>query len=489
MSEFAVAGHSAERQRYQDIGLYLGPLLAVLVWVLPVPEGMPEIAWQVVAVAALLATWWATEAIPVPITSLIPMVLFPLMGVFDMADTAAPYAHPIIYLLMGGFIIAMAMQRWSLHKRIALHILVRVGERPAALVAGFMISTALLSMWISNTATTLMMLPIALSVAASVAADIPKGRAFTVALLLSIPYASSIGGLGTLVGTPPNLIVKGYLEAEMGIEIGFMQWMAFGVPVVLVLLPLAWVILVKWCFPLQGIEGRKGREVIVTELKALGSMTVPEKRTAVVFAIIALSWAFRQLLDNIPLLNGLTDTGIAISGAIAMFLVPSGSKEEPGSFLLDWAWAVRIPWGVILLFGGGLTLAAAVSDSGLATWLGDRLVVLTTYHLFILMAALVTLVIFLTELTSNTATAAGLMPVIGAIALAGSYDPILLAAPAALAASCAFMLPVATAPNAIVFADGQVKIPDMVRAGFRLNIVGIVVISTLSYALVPWIFS
>lgn len=476
------------RYLYQRIGFVLGPALGLILTFLPTPEGMSAEAWTVVALAAWMATWWATEAIPVPATSLLPLIFLPLAGITSMKVAAQSYAHPVIMLLLGGFIIAMAMQRWNLHKRLALMVLVRVGERPDALILGFMISSALLSMWISNTATTLMMIPIALSVAAAVAGDRPLANPFTVALLLSVAYSSSIGGLGTIVGTPPNLLVVGYLQQNFGIEIGFAQWMMFGVPVVLVLVPTAWFVLTRWAFDLSAFGGNKGQDVIRQELADLGSMSVPEQRTAILFAAIAGSWMFRPLLADLPGLGALTDTGIAIAGAVAMFVVPAGCARDKNAFLLDWGWAVRLPWGVILLFGGGLSLAATITSTGLAGWLGNALAVLTTYPLFFLMLALVALVIFLTELTSNTAMTAALLPVLGAIAGAGQLDPVLLAIPAAMAASCAFMLPVATAPNAIIFGDGHVTIPDMVKAGFRLNLVGIFIITLLSYALVPLIF-
>ncbi len=478
------------RHLYQRIGFVLGPLLALLALASPAPEGLSAEGWKVVALAAWMAVWWSTEAIPVPATSLIPLVYLPLAGVGTLSQASSPYANPVIFLLLGGFIIAMAMQRWHLHRRIALSIVTRAGDHPAALIGGFMAASAFLSMWISNTATTLMMVPIALGVAGAVAGDDEPNPAFTVALLLGVAYAASIGGIGTIVGTPPNLLVVGYLRETMGIEISFVQWMAFGVPVVLLMVPAAWFVLTRWAFQIDSAGSGSGARLVRDELAALGRITVPERRTALLFAAVAAAWIFRPFIVRIEGLEGLSDMGIAVAGAVAMFVIPSGSSkdEDKGSFLLDWDWAVRLPWGVILLFGGGLSLAAAVAQTGLAVWLGDALAVLTTFHLFVLMLALVTMVIFLTELTSNTATVAALLPVLGAVALSGNYDPILLAAPAALAASCAFMLPVATAPNAIIFSGGHVSIPHMVKAGFRLNLLGIAIVTGVSYALVPVIF-
>lgn len=476
------------RHLYQRIGFVLGPLLALLALVSPAPEGLSAEGWKVVALAAWMAVWWSTEAIPVPATSLIPLVYLPLAGVGSLSQASSPYANPVIFLLLGGFIIAMAMQRWHLHRRIALSIVTRAGDHPAALIGGFMAASAFLSMWISNTATTLMMVPIALGVAEAVAGEDEPHPTFTVALLLGVAYAASIGGIGTIVGTPPNLLVKGYLLETMGVDISFVQWMAFGVPVVLLMVPAAWYVLTHWAFRIDSAGSGHGAQIVREELAAIGRITVPERRTAMLFVVVAAAWICRPLIMQIPGLAGLSDMGIAVAGAVAVFVVPSGSSEDKGSFLLDWDWAVRLPWGVILLFGGGLSLAAAVANTGLAIWLGDALAVLTTFHLFVLMLALVTMVIFLTEMTSNTATVAALLPVLGAIALSGNYDPILLAAPAALAASCAFMLPVATAPNAIIFSGGHVTIPHMVRAGFRLNLLGIAIVTGVSYALVPMIF-
>jgi sodium-dependent dicarboxylate transporter 2/3/5 len=333
-----------------------------------------------------------------------------------------------------------------------------------------------------------MMIPIAISVANAVSGK-KKGHAFTVALILGIAYASSIGGFGTPIGTPPNAIAIAYLKDAYGISISFVQWMMFGIPVVFVMLPAAWLVLTKWAYPIKGIHAGKGEAAVNKEIQKIGSITTPERRTAILFAAIALGWMTRPLLNEIPGLGGLNDMTIAILGAVLMFVIPAGSKEEGGASLLNWEWAVKIPWGVLLLFGGGLSLANAIKVTGLSGWLGEALVGLTAFPLLFLMLALITLVVFLTELTSNTATTAALMPVLGALAVVGDYNPLLLAAPAALAASCAFMLPVATAPNAVIFASGQVTIPQMCKAGFRLNLVAIIILTTISYALVPILFT
>lgn len=484
------------RHRTKNIGLWLGPLLCLMVFIFPAPEGLPDLGWKTAGLAFWMATWWASEAVPIAVTSLLPMAYLPLMGIATKAAATTPYAHPVIMLLFGGFVMAMAMQRWDLHKRIALTILIRVGDHPAALIGGFMVATAVLSMWISNTASALMMMPIALSVAENIAPDgtdkngQPKTHAFTLALLLGIAYSASIGGLGTIIGTAPNALVVAYLADNNGIEITFTQWMSYGVPVVMFMLPAAWFVLTKLCYP--HIEVKKGGdEVVQQQLTQMGPMTVAEKRTGKVFGFIAFLWIFGALIKQIPIFSGLNDTSVAIMGAILMFVVPAASSKNTGDdgFLLNWEWANKIPWGVLLLFGGGVSLAGAVGTSGLALWLGDLLGVLTTFDLIIFLFALVTMIVFLTELTSNTATVAMILPVLGAIALKGDYNPLLLAAPAAMAGSCAFMLPVATGPNAVVFSGGKVRIPDMVAAGLRLNVLAIFIVTLLCYMLVPIIFN
>ncbi|MDM3870827.1 DASS family sodium-coupled anion symporter [Porticoccus sp. W117] len=469
----------------RTIGLMLGLGFLLLTLLTSPPEGMSEAAWVTAGVGLLMASWWATEAIPVPMTSLLPIVLFPMLGLINLKGATAPYAHPVIYLLMGGFIIATALQRWNLHRRLALTILRQVGNHPYAIIGGFMGISAFLSMWISNTATTIMMIPIALSMASVLIGGDKKEDNFTICLILGIAYSASIGGLGTLVGTPPNAMVAAYMSETYNVEIGFLQWMLLGVPVVLVLVPLAWWLLTRLAFKFEVQHNSNVGDVVRDELDGMGNITVPEKRTAIVFLCVALAWVIRPLLQKLPGLGGLSDVIIAVGGAIAMFMVPSGCANEKGTRLLDWNTAAQIPWGILLLFGGGLSLANMVSDSGLAQWLGDALAALTTFHMLILIFALVTLVIFLTELTSNTATTATLLPVMGSIAAVAGLDPMLLTAPMALAASCAFMLPVATAPNAIVFATDRVSIPQMARAGVWVNVAGIVVISVLAYLLVP----
>ena len=474
----------------RKIGLVLGLFLFFYSLFSTPPANMSEQAWITAGVGMLMAVWWVTQVLPLPVTSLLPIILFPLIGISSVREATVPYVNPVIFLLLGGFIIATALQRWQLHRRLALTILHLVGSHPHAIVGGFMVVSALLSMWISNTATTIMMLPIAISLAHVMLEGQSKEAAnkFTVCLMLGIAYAASIGGLGTLIGTPPNAMVAAFMTQTYGINIGFAQWMSFGLPVVFILLPIAWLLLTRLVFTFDLGHNTTAAGVVDSELEALGLMTTPEKRTAIVFVFIALAWVTRPLLQQIPGLAALNDTIIAVVGAVSLFLIPSGEKRQKNTRLLNWSTAKGIPWGVLLLFGGGLSLAAAISSSGLAAWLGTVLSVLTSFHVFTLLLSIVAMVVFLTELTSNTATTATLLPVLGGIATAAYLEPMLLIAPMALAASCAFMLPVATAPNAIVFGSGKVSIPQMARAGFCLNLVVITLITPLAYLLIPLIF-
>jgi len=476
--------------RSRKIGLILGLLFLVIPLFVPPPSGMSLMAWHTSGVALLLAAWWATEVLPIPITSLLPLLLFPALGIMTMTDAAAPYARPTIFLLLGGFIIATALARWNLHRRLALNILVRAGDNPAAIIGGFMMATAIMSMWISNTASTIMMIPIALSLAGEMVRDhSKKHQGFLLCLVLGIAYSASIGGLGTPIGTPPNLFVVSFMRETYGIEISFLTWMMFGIPTVMILTPIAWFVLTKWVYPFSLSDAPLAQNLLSQELKAMGPMTVPERRVAMVFLFVAACWIFRlPIQKNLELFLWLNDAMIAVGGATILFMIPSGCKIEKTTALLDWESANKIPWGVLLLFGGGLSLAAGVKISGLAVWLGTALSALGTLPLILIILCLVALVIFMTELTSNTATVATLLPVLGALAATTGIDPMMLFAPVALSASCAFMLPVATAPNAVVYASGKVTIPQMANAGFRLNLVAIIAVTSLSYALVPIIF-
>ncbi|NND70023.1 MAG: DASS family sodium-coupled anion symporter [Rhodothermales bacterium] len=468
------------------VGLFLGPAIFCLILFLAPPEGLSGDGWNAAAVVALMATWWITEAIPISATALIPVVAFPLLGVVSLQDATSPYADPIIFLFMGGFLIALSMQKWDLHRRIALYIIRCVGTSPAGLVGGFMIAAALLSMWISNTATALMLLPVGLSVVhlAERTPGFSKQSVFPVVLLLGIAYGCNIGGMATIIGTPPNALLAGFIKQEYGTDISFVKWMMVGVPLLLVSLPLAYFILIRVSFSLKITDLVGVDDLVATEVHQIGRMSREEMAVALVFSGTALLWIFRPLLMN--LIPGLSDAGIAMLGGLILFLIPSSSRQ--GEFLLDWETARRLPWETLILFGGGLSLASAFTKTGLSTWIGVLLQGAGSLPIVVVVLITSSVIIFLTELTSNTATTATLLPVVAALAVAIGHDPMLLAVPAVLSASCAFMLPVATPPNAIVYSSNRVSIPQMARAGIILNFVFIGVITMLGLTLVRWVF-
>ncbi len=460
----------------QRIGLLLGPLLFTLILLLPAPQAMSPAAQQLAAVTVLMATWWISEALPIAVTALLPIVLFPLLGIMPLAQTTSAYANPMVYLFLGGFLIAMAMQKWALHRRIALLTIRLVGTSPRRIILGFMLATAFLSMWISNTATAMMMLPIGLAVIGhrqSAGEDGNVDNNFATALMLSIAYAASIGGVATLIGTPPNAILAGVLQQQQGITLGFAQWMSFALPLSIVMLLLAWLYLTRTVYTGGGQEIAADRTLIRQQLSALGVMSYEERWVLGVFGLVAATWLLRGLLD-ISWLDRLGDAGIAIGGALLLFILPAARKR--GGRLLDWQSAVSLPWEILLLFGGGFSLAAGFVHSGLTEWLVSQLGILQGMPVWLLLAAIVLLVIFLTEVTSNTATATIVLPLMGALAGAMSLAPTLLMIPAAIAASYAFMLPVATPPNAIVFGGGHVTIPQMARAGIWMNLLATLLI-------------
>ena len=436
----------------------------------------------------LMAVLWATEAIPLFVTALFPLVFFPLLGISSFSETALPFADKNIFLFLGGFILALSIQKSNLHERIALNILRFAGKSGPSLIGGFMLVSAFLSMWMMNTSTTLMLLPIGISVANLINnQNILKesNSGFSKALLLGIAYAASIGGMATLVGTAPNAIFASFIEENYGIEVGFREWMSVGLPVTFIMLPLAWFSLTKIVYSTDFSEGIQTSSHLEEQKMKLGSMSTAEKRVAVIFALTALSWMLRDVLQLIPYLKNLTDHVIAMIAAITLFLIPDGSKKGK---LMDWETAQKVPWNLLILFGGGLSLANAVAKSGLAVWLGNGLEPFGAMGLIALVFAAVTLIIFLTELTSNTATTTALVPMFAAMAVGLGIAPITIIIPATIAASCAFMLPVATPPNAIVFGSGLLRIPQMARAGIWLNIIGIFVITIISHFAISWFF-
>ncbi|MDY6978825.1 MAG: DASS family sodium-coupled anion symporter [Pseudomonadota bacterium] len=476
--------------RRQLIGLALGPLLFALMLLIPTPEGMSPEGQKAAAVTLLMATLWITEAIPIPATALIPIALFPLLGVMPTAKVTASYANHLIYLFMGGFLIAMAIERWGLHKRIALQTIRLVGTTPSRVLLGFMLATAFLSCWISNTATAMLMVTIGMAVLRQLSPEQPgEDEALTptwfgISLMLGIAYAASIGGIATLIGTPPNAILAGVVEKQYGYSIGFAEWMLFAMPLAVVMLFITWWFLTRVAFRQTMAEGLSGgRSVIRQQLDELGPMSKQEKRVLIVFGFVVLVWLFRGLINEIPALSEITDSSVAILGALLLFVIPADTRQ--GQFLLNWQTAVRIPWDIIILFGGGFALASGFAASGLTEWLGQQLTLLQGANMVILVGAVVLLVIFMTEVTSNTATASLLLPVMSGFALAAEIAPLALMASAALAASFAFMLPVATPPNAIVFASRQVTIPQMARVGISLNLIGAVLITGFIMLVLP----
>ncbi|HVR28049.1 MAG TPA: DASS family sodium-coupled anion symporter, partial [Thermoanaerobaculia bacterium] len=497
---------SKRRDRVRWGGLAAGPLVAVLLYQL-LPAAYRGIEGEAaafthagratLAVMAWMAVWWLTEALPIPATALVPLAVFPLAGILPIGRAAAPYGSELIFLFMGGFVLALSMQRWGLDRRIALTTLRFVGTKPPNVIGGFMLVTATLSMWVSNTATVAMMLPIALSVVdlvfsqqhgrtltsvGALPAEDVKGRNFALSLMLGIAYAASIGGIATIIGSPPNGILVQFLRSELDQEISFAQWMMIGSPLVAVFLPLAWVIITWVLYPIriERIEG--GRELVESELRGLGRMRRGEWITMSVFFSTAALWISRPLLVTWAPLEGLSDAGIAILAALALFVTPA--ERNPPASTMDWETAVKLPWGVLILFGGGLSLAAAVQANGVAEYLGAQVTALGGLPTVLFVLAVTAGVIFLTELTSNTATTATLVPVLAGVAYGIGVHPDYLIFPATIAASCAFMMPVATPPNAIVFGSGYVTIPQMCKAGLWLNLAGIVLITVVMYLVV-----
>lgn len=473
-----------DKTRVKPIPVCVGLALFAIVLILPAPADMSPEAWRLLAVAVLMIAWWITEAIPVAVTALLPVALFPLVGATSAGDAATPYGDPIIFLFMGGFFLAMAMERWNLHRRIALNIVSRTGSQQHRIVGGFMLATAFCGLWVSNTATAVMMLPVALSVAKLISQKGGSSK-FPLALMLSVAYAASIGGIGTLIGTPPNALLAGALNRTYGYDIGFAQWMIFGIPIMLVMLFGAWLLLTRVSIRLDRSKIEGADELFQSQLQALGTWSKAERRVALVFVVTALAWMFRTLLQDV--IPGLSDASIAIVAAVALFIIPSSDKD--GGALVDWNMTKNLPWGILVLFGGGLSLSAAVVATGLDSWIGDQLgtyaSALPTFGIVVLVALAV---LIMTEFMSNTATAATFIPIVSGLAMSLGENPLLLMVPATLAASMTFMLPVATPPNALVFSSGHITIPQMAKHGFLMNILSLVVITGMGYWLLVTFF-
>ena len=470
-------------------GFILGIISASVVLLFPTPESLSYEAHKTAALFLLMGVWWATEAVPVPVTALVPLAAFPILGIVDIQSAANPYANKTIYLFFGGFLLATAIQKWDLHKRIALFVLENVGSNGASLVLGFMVTAAIISMWVMNTATTIMLLPIGLAVI-TVVKETVKGLSdeetenFQLSLLLGIAYGATIGGMSTLIGTGPNGMLAAFMSDNYNLDISFVDWMKVGVPLSAVMLPSSWLILTRVIYPVKFETSKETIDLLTSMKQELGNFDGPEVKVFFVFVATALAWMFRTVLDDIPGLSGLSDAGIAMISALLLFLLPNGHKDTKGP-LLEWKDAQEnVPWGLLVLFGGGLSLANAVQSTGLAIWIGN--LIPSGISIVLIVILVVALIIFLTELTSNMATTATFLPVVAALAIQSEFDPILVTAAVALAASCAFMLPVATPPNAIVFGSGLIKVPQMAKAGFLLNVLGIIVVSLVAAISVPY---
>ena len=469
------------------IGLILGPTLFVLILLFFHPEGLSKEANAILASTVWIAVWWITEAIPIAVTALLPIVLFPLTGGLDLKVTTAAFGHRYIFLYIGGFMIAIAIERWNLHKRIALTIINFIGSDVTRIILGFMLATAFMSMWISNTATAVMMLPIGMAIIAQLrdnpATEEDENLIFGKALMLAIAYSASIGGMATLIGTPPNLVLAGIVQELYGVEISFSQWFMFGLPISIVLLFLCWQYLTRFAFKFKQKTFPGGKAEIKRLLNELGKISYEEKVVLVVFVTTALLWIFRaQLQYFIPKLD---DTIIAMMSGITLFLLPVKNRTRK---IITWEEAVKMPWGIILLFGGGMALAAGFQSSGLAKWLGSQITLLQGVHLFLLVIFIIAAVNFLTEITSNLATTAMLLPVLAPMAFSLGVHPYILMVAATVAASCAFMLPVATPPNAVVFGSGYLRIPDMVSKGIWMNLLSIILLSLIVYFVLPMLW-
>ena len=479
----------------RKIGLVLGPVTFALVLLAPTPAELSTAGQTVGAVGAWMAIWWVAEAIPIPVTALLPLFLFPLTGAISPAEASAPYANRLVFLFLGGFLLAVAIERWELHRRIALLTIALVGTSPRRIVLGFMVATAFLSMWVSNTATAMLMTPIGLAVVHQTAdlveqsdLEVPTAEGefrFGTTLMLSIAYAASIGGVGTLIGSPPNIIFAGFVASTYGQDISFAQWMAYGVPISVIGVVVCWLYLTQVVLRHDLDELPGDTDVISERRRALGPMTRPEKLVCVVFGAVAVGWLTRRTLLE-PLVPMIDDAAIAILGAVALFVIPVRDEDGEFTFLLDWTTGLKIPWGVILLFGGGLSLAAGVEESGLGEWIGAQLFVLEGTALLWIVVAVALLAVFLTEVTSNTAMTAMLVPILGALAVGLAVHPYALMVTATTVASLAFMLPVATPPNAVVFGSGYLTVPQMAIVGFLLNLLGVIIVVTFVLGWLPF---
>ena len=472
----------------KNIGLFLGPIVFFIVKIFYNPVDLSEQGLSILASTLWVAIWWITEAVPIYVTALIPIILFPLSGGLELKQTTAAYGHKFVFLFVGGFILAIAIEKWKLHKRIALNIISLVGTKKSNIILGFMIATAFLSMWISNTATAVMILPVGLAIISQLK-DNPKtiqneNLVFGKTLMLAIAYSASIGGMATLIGTPPNLVLAGVIKTSYNIEINFLQWMSFGLPISILLLFICWKYLTSIAYKFDDQNFDSGLSEINDQLKSLGKISYEEKSVMIVFIGTALAWITQSFIIK-KYIPEIDDTIIAIIAAVILFILPN---KEGSHKLLSWDDAVKLPWGILLLFGGGMALAKGFDTSGLAIWIGSQMSFFNTIPLLALLCLLVAMVNFLTEITSNLATTAMLLPVLVALAETIGVNPYYLLVGATVAASCAFMLPVATPPNAVVFGSKILKIDDMIKKGFWMNLISIFILTAAVYWLLPIIW-
>ena len=473
----------------KNIGLFLGPLVFFLVKFFYNPEELSHEGLSILASTLWVAIWWITEAVPIYVTALIPIILFPLSGGLELKQTTAAYGHKFVFLFVGGFILAIAIEKWKLHKRIALNIIGLVGTKKSNIILGFMIATAFLSMWISNTATAVMILPVGLAIISQLK-DNPKtieneNLVFGKTLMLAIAYSASIGGMATLIGTPPNLVLAGVIKTSYNVEINFLQWMSFGLPISIFLLFICWKYLTSVAYKFDNQNFDSGIDEIKDQLKSLGKISYEEKSVMIIFIATALAWITQSFVIK-KYVPEIDDTIIAIIAAVTLFIIPNKKGDKK---LLAWEDAVKLPWGILLLFGGGMALAKGFDSSGLAIWIGGQMSFFDTIPLLALLLFLVAMVNFLTEITSNLATTAMLLPVLVALAETIGVNPYYLLVGATVAASCAFMLPVATPPNAVVFGSKILKIDDMIKKGFWMNLISIFILTAAVYWILPIIWS
>ncbi|MBT8183291.1 MAG: DASS family sodium-coupled anion symporter [Eudoraea sp.] len=473
----------------KKIGLILGPVLFLIILNLPEFIAGKESANAVIGVAAWMILWWITEAVSISVTALLPLLLFPILKVMPMAEVGANYGSPIIFLFFGGFVLALALEKVNLHKRIALNIIRLTGTTPNKVVLGFMIATAALSMWISNTASTVVMLPIAMSVIKLLIDDedgfTKNDQNFALSVMLGIAFSANAGGIATVIGTPPNSVMIGLLENEYNIEISFLKWMTIGLPFSLILLIICYLVLVKWMFPNKELKFTASKDVIANELKKLGPTSGKEKMVLVIFAVTVFLWIFRTLINGVFPNLGLSDTIISMMAAIALFSIPFNLRK--GDFIIGWKDTERLAWGILILFGGGLALANGMSVSGIVDMVSNA-IASSDISILITAALLITLMLFMTELMSNVALVAVLAPVVAGIAIGLGIPILYLLIPVTIASSCAFMLPMATPPNAIVFASGYIKVHEMARVGVILNFIAVALLILMFQFVIPLLF-